>query len=126
MGRPRPSIETRPNRDRPGSWTQNKKLSARLWRVLLERDKLCRFPARNRTGRLQAHHIQHWAEGGETSPQNTLLLCRSHHWTVHEGGYRVLGNASGEVTFLRPDGTELPEVPRRPAAPTDPIDALCR
>jgi len=103
---------------------KTRKVSSRLWRILLERDKHCRFPGCNRTGRLQAHHIQHWARGGATTPSNLLTVCRAHHWTVHEGGYRVRGDATGNVIFIRPDGSELPEVPERPAVPEDPMDTL--
>jgi len=103
---------------------KTRRISSRLWRFLLERDKHCRFPGCNRTGRLQAHHIQHWAQGGETSPSNLLTLCRGHHWTVHEGGYRVRGDAAGEAIFVRPDGSELHEVPPIPVVPRDPMDAL--
>lgn len=30
-----------------------------------------------------AHHITHWAHGGETSIDNLALLCRRHHTMVH-------------------------------------------
>jgi len=103
---------------------KTRRISARLWRVLQERDGRCRFPACRRNGRLEAHHIQHWAHGGEANPGNTVLLCRFHHRTVHEGGYRIRGDAGGGLTFVRPDGSELPEVPSRPAVPSDPMKAL--
>jgi hypothetical protein len=32
-----------------------------------------------------AHHIIHWADGGETSLSNLALLCRTHHTATHEG-----------------------------------------
>jgi hypothetical protein len=103
---------------------KTRKISAPLWRFLLQRDRHCRFPGCNRTGRLQAHHIRHWAQGGETSTQNTVLFCKAHHWAVHEGGYGVRREASGEVIFLRPDGSRMPEVPQRPAVPENPMDTL--
>jgi len=31
----------------------------------------------------QAHHITHWANGGDTNLQNTQLLCRKHHTRTH-------------------------------------------
>jgi hypothetical protein len=31
-----------------------------------------------------AHHIKHWADGGETSLDNLILLCRTHHTAIHE------------------------------------------
>ena len=35
----------------------------------------------------EAHHVVHWAEGGATSLDNLVLLCRSHHRATHEGGW---------------------------------------
>ena len=32
-----------------------------------------------------AHHIVHWADGGPTSLDNLVLLCRYHHRQVHHG-----------------------------------------
>ncbi len=31
-----------------------------------------------------AHHLIHWADGGETSLTNMVLLCRTHHRAAHE------------------------------------------
>ena len=31
------------------------------------------------------HHIKHWADLGESTPDNLLLLCTRHHTLVHEG-----------------------------------------
>lgn len=31
-----------------------------------------------------AHHLIHWADGGETSLDNMALLCRRHHRAIHE------------------------------------------
>ncbi|MDE0072902.1 MAG: HNH endonuclease signature motif containing protein [Gammaproteobacteria bacterium] len=40
-----------------------------------ERDRGCRFPACG-CRFTEAHHVKHWADGGETSLGNTVLLCR--------------------------------------------------
>jgi hypothetical protein len=32
-----------------------------------------------------AHHIIHWADGGDTSLPNLTLLCRKHHTATHNG-----------------------------------------
>jgi hypothetical protein len=42
-----------------------------------------------------AHHLAHWADGGETALSNTFLLCRPHHRRVHEEGWRLLPDGSG-------------------------------
>jgi len=40
----------------------------------------CRMPARF----CDAHHIQHWAQGGQTTLANLRLLCRQHHRQAHD------------------------------------------
>ena len=37
----------------------------------------------------EAHHVVHWAEGGSTALDNLVLLCRTHHRKVHDGGLGV-------------------------------------
>jgi hypothetical protein len=36
-------------------------------------------------GWCDAHHIKHWADGGDTSLHNMALLCRRHHTATHDG-----------------------------------------
>lgn len=77
-------------------------------RALWARDKGCGFPGCSHTRFVDAHHIKHWADGGETSVENMVLLCSSHHKLVHEGGYIVQRDHSGELFFRRPDGKAVP------------------
>jgi hypothetical protein len=77
-------------------------------RALRLRDHGCRFPGCTQHRFVDAHHIQHWADGGETSLENLVLLCRHHHRLVHEGGFSVGRGADGAVVFHRPDGEGLP------------------
>ena len=94
-----------------------------LRRALHHRDRGCRFPACGvRVG--QGHHIRHWANGGPTTLSNLALLCRRHHRAVHEEGYGVERLPDGELRFRRPDGRIVPEVPRPPEVPADPVAAL--
>jgi len=58
-------------------------------RALRARDNGCRFPGCTDTRFVDGHHIQHWADGGETSLDNLILLCRRHHHLVHEGDLLV-------------------------------------
>ena len=68
-------------------------------RALRIRDGGCRFPGCTNTRFVDGHHIKHWADGGETSLDNLVLLCRHHHHLVHEGGFACEKSADGEVYF---------------------------
>ena len=103
---------------------KSRRVSLPLWRVLAARDETCRFPGCARHRHLQAHHVRHWASGGDTSPENLILLCRAHHRVVHEVGYGVELDGRGGLTFLRPDGRPLPASPGRETLPADPTGAL--
>ena len=60
------------------------------------------------------HHVKHWADGGETSPENLRSLCSSHHRLVHEEGFKVKKDFQGEWYFQRPDGRPIPQGPIYP------------
>lgn len=77
-------------------------------RALWSRDGGCAFPGCGHTRFVDAHHIRHWADGGDTSLENLVLLCLSHHKLVHEGGFEIGRDQSGELFFRRPDGRALP------------------
>ena len=96
-----------------------------LRRALDARDRGCRFPACGLRF-TDAHHVVHWADGGETTLGNTVLLCRHHHRRVHEGGYRVCIDRSGQTVFFTPKGKALFEAPPLPELPQDPVQALVR
>ena len=69
-------------------------ISPALRRALAARDRQCRFPGcQNR--RCDAHHVEHWADGGATRLDNLVLLCRRHHRVVHEEGFRITTRCGG-------------------------------
>ena len=70
----------------------------------------CTFPGCNNHRFLECHHVEHWANGGETDMDNLLLLCTKHHTLVHEGGFRIDRDFSDNWAFFRPDGIAVPEV----------------
>ena len=74
-------------------------VQAALRRALLARDKCCRFPGCTHEKWLDAHHVEHWADGGETSLANTIMLCSKHHRLLHEGGFEIKPGAEGEWHF---------------------------
>ena len=75
-------------------------------RALEARDRGCRFPGCGLRF-TEAHHVKHWADGGETTLRNMTLLCRAHHRAVHEGGVRVCIDVNGQVVFFTPKGKAL-------------------
>jgi hypothetical protein len=79
-------------------------------RAMRARDAGCRFPGCTHQRYLDAHHIQHWADGGATQLKNLVALCRQHHRLVHEGGITVRMTPGGVPSFLRPDGTAFDQV----------------
>jgi hypothetical protein len=93
-------------------------------RALQSRDGGCRFPGCNHHRFVDAHHIRHWADGGETSIDNLVLLCRHHHRLVHEGGFGVERTKDGSIRFSRPDERLIEEHPQLPA--TGSIEGLRR
>ncbi len=76
-------------------------------RALQRRDGGCRFPGCTATRFVDAHHIHHWADGGETSMNNLILLCSRHHHSVHEGGF-TLEKVEGELRFINTLGHVVP------------------
>jgi hypothetical protein len=74
-----------------------------LRRALDVRDRGCRFPGCGLRF-TDAHHVRHWADGGETSLSNCLLLCTHHHTLVHERGWRVEWWGRARPVFFDPRG----------------------
>ncbi|MEI4277711.1 HNH endonuclease signature motif containing protein [Klenkia terrae] len=54
-----------------------------------------------------AHHLVHWIDGGDTSLDNTALLCERHHTQVHHGFALSWDPGTGRWRTHRPDGTEI-------------------
>jgi Domain of unknown function (DUF222) len=92
-------------------------------RALNARDPGCCFPGCTYQRSLDAHHVEHWAAGGETKLKNLVQLCRTHHRLVHEGGIAVEARAGGGWRFSRPDGREFDGVHH--PAPAQDWTALC-
>ena len=89
-----------------GAGRRTRTVSPALRRALEARDRGCRFPGCGLRF-TDAHHVKHWADGGETSLRNLVLLCRKHHRAVHEGGARVCIDANQQVVFFTPKGRAL-------------------
>ncbi len=84
-----------------------------ILRALAARGTNCRFPGCT-SRRCDAHHVHHWSDGGATSLDNLVRLCRRHHRAVHEGGFAVIRGLDTMLTFLRLDGAHLQVAPASP------------
>jgi hypothetical protein len=78
-----------------------------LKRALNSRDQGCRFPGCCNKRYTHGHHVEHWANGGETKLGNLITLCYFHHRLVHEGGWDVQVLDDGAFRFLKPNGEAL-------------------
>ncbi|HEX2145594.1 MAG TPA: HNH endonuclease signature motif containing protein, partial [Glycomyces sp.] len=52
----------------------------------------------------EAHHLQHWADGGATTAENLILLCRFHHGRIHTGGWSVEKTGPGQAVITHHEG----------------------
>lgn len=93
-------------------------------RALRLRDRGCRFPGCTHHRHVDAHHVRHWADGGETKLSNLVELCGRHHRLLHEGGYGLRFTDDGALVFTRPDGARIPDVPRPLALTGHPLELL--
>ncbi|NKE56150.1 DUF222 domain-containing protein [Lentzea sp. PSKA42] len=63
---------------------------AAIRRVLVARDQGCAFPGCDRPPKhCDAHHVRFWSNGGGTSVDNAVLLCRNHHRLIHHSTWEV-------------------------------------
>ena len=78
-----------------------------LRRALAARDKGCVFPGCDHKRYVDGHHVEHWADGGETKLSNLATLCRFHHRAVHEGGLKMQRCDDGAWRFTNARGESL-------------------
>ncbi len=72
-------------------------------KALVVRDRGCRFPGCDRPPDwTDAHHIRHWADGGDRRMDNLVLLCRRHHRMVHEEGWRLSWSEKRDLVAVPP------------------------
>ena len=102
-------VVTEDERGRPLSVGRKQRtVPTSIRRALWARDRHCTFPGCQRTRFVDAHHVDHWVDGGETGVDNLVLLCSYHHRLLHEGGYRIRRDYRGEHYFVRADGRAIP------------------
>lgn len=80
--------------------------TAALARFVVARDGRCVFPHCGVAAtRCDLDHAVPFAAGGETNAANLSALCRRHHRAKHEGGWRLVREATGMIRWNSPTGT---------------------
>ncbi|WP_433535030.1 DUF222 domain-containing protein [Micromonospora sp. CA-249363] len=93
---------------------QRRLVTGPLRRALVLRDRGCAFPGCDRPPRwCDAHHIHHWADGGDTRLTNSVLLCGHHHRHLHHGEWTVRLGGDGHPEFVPPAWLDPDQLPRR-------------
>ena len=82
-------------------------VSTAIRRALFARDEQCRYPGCTHKKWLDAHHVTHWIDVGETSVDNLILLCSKHHRLLHEGGYQIVADQEGGIRIHTNNGQVL-------------------
>jgi hypothetical protein len=78
-----------------------------LRKAVIARDKTCVFAGCDAPHWWsEVHHLIHWTQGGDTSLENSGLLCERHHTQVHHG-FTVTRDDAGRWHTYRRDGTEI-------------------
>src|SRR6478752_4623716 len=73
------------------------------WTALIVRDRHCTFPTCTRPPVMcHAHHLTHWADGGDTSLDNLALLCGRHHRVIHHTPWQIRLNPTDRQPEFRP------------------------
>ena len=80
-------------------------------RQVRHRDRECRFPGCGARRFTEAHHLRWWRHGGRTDLHNLALICSFHHRLVHEHGWSVKREPTGDLVWRRPDGTRYESGP---------------
>nr|WP_237421907.1 HNH endonuclease signature motif containing protein [Gordonia sp. SID5947] len=83
-----------------------------LRKALYVRDHCC-IKCGAPAGRTHAHHIRHWADGGQTSLENGCLLCPSCHADVHHNGWEVFIGADHHPWLIPPPAVDPKRTPLR-------------
>ena len=102
-----------------------KRLASPKQRRMLEAETTrCAWPGCGRpASECQVHHLQEFAKGGETNPENMTLLCPYHNGVNGQRGRGRMVREHGRVTWLPPSPPgrgEPPEPPGRGEPPSPP------
>ncbi|MCJ1686716.1 HNH endonuclease signature motif containing protein [Rathayibacter sp. VKM Ac-2927] len=86
------------------------------------RDQTCRFAGCTRPAATsEADHTLEWRNGGETSLENLVSLCTSHHHIRHGDQWSYVRHDDGTIVWTTPTGRRIsirpPALPGRPPDP---------
>ena len=86
------------------------------------RDQTCRFAGCTRPAATsEADHTLEWRNGGETSLENLVSLCTSHHHIRHGDQWTYVTSDDGTIVWTSPTGRRIsnrpPPLPGRPPEP---------
>lgn len=88
----------------PAAGSNGYRPGARLRRAVKRRDRRCRYPGCDRRALFtDLDHVEPWPRG-RTTATNLQNLCRHHHCTKHEAGWRVVMTPDGTCTWTSPTG----------------------
>ncbi|TCN48192.1 HNH endonuclease [Rhodococcus sp. SMB37] len=77
-------------------------------RALTVRDGGCSFPeCSTPPAWADAHHIDHWVDGGDTDLDNLVLLCGHHHRLMHHTDWEVEMTEYRRPQFIPPESVDL-------------------
>lgn len=96
-----------------------KRLASSKQRRMLEAETTrCAWPGCGRpASECQVHHLQEFAKGGETNPENMTLLCPYHNGVNGQRGRGRMMREHGRVTWLPPGSPGRGEPPEPPTPP---------
>ena len=71
----------------------------RTRRLVMHRDRGCRFPGCGSRLGLECHHVDHWEDLGPSDTDNLIVLCGRHHRLHHQGEFTISGNPDDPPTI---------------------------
>ncbi|WP_309103199.1 DUF222 domain-containing protein [Microbacterium sp.] len=87
--------------------------------ALAIRDGGCRWRGCDRPASYcEAHHVDHFSDGGRTDVDRGILLCRFHHMNLHHGRWRISREDKGDFVLHHPSGDTVVLKPRLALAAT--------
>ena len=102
-------------------------LPDRARRLVMDRDRGCRFPGCTNGRYVDAHHVHFWEDGGETNLANLVSLCHRHHRLLHQGDFRITADGHQHFTFHDRWGDPIGgRKDRPPGAPPGPAPGTTR